>query len=47
MVLLNAFEKPAHYNTEKERRKTEKYYNKTDEYRNKFIKNQKNYEKYG
>lgn len=47
MVLLNAFEKSAHYNTERERRKIEKYYNKTDEYRNKFIKNQKSYEKYG
>lgn len=46
MVLLNAFEKPRHYDKNRERKREEKHYKKTDEYRNKFIKNPNNYEKY-
>lgn len=46
MVLLNAFEKPEHYKTEKEKRKIKKYLNETDEYYNNFILNPNNYEKY-
>ncbi|MDA2922727.1 hypothetical protein MYX07_05700 [Patescibacteria group bacterium AH-259-L07] len=46
MVLLNAFEKPDHYKTRKEKRKIQRYLNKTDEYYNNFILNPNNYEEY-
>jgi len=46
IVLLHAFEKPASYNTEKERKRINKQ-NKTGEgYLNKFKLNPKSYEKY-
>jgi len=45
MILLNTFEKPAHYDKNRERKKEEKHYKKTDEYKNKFL-NHKKYEEY-
>lgn len=46
IVLLNAFEKPDNYNTDRERKIIEKYYNLTNNYYNKFKLNPKNYERY-
>jgi hypothetical protein len=46
IVLLNAFEKPDSYSTNKDRKIIEKYYQLTDNYYNQFKINPKSYEKY-
>ncbi|MEI7452416.1 MAG: hypothetical protein WCK37_04430 [Candidatus Falkowbacteria bacterium] len=46
IVLLNAFEKPDNYTTNKERAAIEKYYETTNDYYRKFINNPNNYERY-
>lgn len=46
MVLLNAFEKPRNYKTQKEKNRIKKQYNITEKYLNNFKQNPKNYEPY-
>lgn len=46
IVLLNAFEKPANYDTTKIKKEIEKHYAITDLYVKKYKKNKQNYEKY-
>ena len=46
IVLLNAFEKPDNYDTNKVRKEIKKHYAITKTYVEKFIKNPNNYEKY-
>ncbi len=46
IILLNAFEKPNNYKTDREKKKIEKEYKTTSKYLDKFKLNTKNYEKY-
>lgn len=46
MILLHAFEKPANYSTERERKRVEKQNKLGEKYLNIFKLNPNNYEKY-